>query len=92
MDSPTVSMPGSNTKVTGINGKEKQSSPDRPLTPESMNDVSILDIRRDTTELNLKEEIIKLLNPEYGPKQMPTLLLYDERGLQLFEKVSICHP
>jgi uncharacterized SAM-dependent methyltransferase len=29
------------------------------------------------------------LKPEVGQKKLPTLLLYDERGLQLFEEVSL---
>jgi len=51
--------------------------------------IDIIDIRHDTVEINLKEEILKSLRPESGPKSLPTLLLYDERGLQLFEEVSL---
>ena len=47
----------------------------------------IIDIRHDAVEINLKEEIFTQLQPEEGPKRLPTLLLYDERGLQIFEKV-----
>lgn len=55
---------------------------DVPATP-----VDILDIRRDTVKANLKEEIHKLFRPRDGPRELPTLLLYDAKGLQLFEKV-----
>lgn len=50
-------------------------------------DVHIIDIRREAVEINLKEEILSKLKPARGPKTMPTLILYDERGLQLFEDV-----
>lgn len=50
--------------------------------------VDIIDIRHDAVEINLKEEILSSLRPQNGPKTMPTLLLYDERGLQLFEEVA----
>lgn len=54
----------------------------------SIPNIDIIDIRHDAVEMNLKEEILNSLRPKTGPKQMPTLLLYDERGLQLFEEVS----
>ncbi|KAL7627452.1 hypothetical protein AAE478_001645 [Parahypoxylon ruwenzoriense] len=49
--------------------------------------VDIIDIRQSAVEINLKEEIHKLLRPREGPRKLPTLLLYDEKGLQLFEEV-----
>jgi hypothetical protein len=54
----------------------------------SVSDIDIIDIRHDAVEVNLKDEILKSLRPESGMKTMPTLLLYNERGLQLFEEVS----
>jgi L-histidine Nalpha-methyltransferase / hercynylcysteine S-oxide synthase len=51
--------------------------------------IDIIDIRHDMVEFNLKADILKSLKPEVGPKKLPTLLLYDERGLQLFEEVGI---
>jgi uncharacterized SAM-dependent methyltransferase len=51
--------------------------------------IDIIDIRHDMVEFNLKADILKSLKPEVGPKKLPTLLLYDERGLQLFEEVSL---
>ena len=50
--------------------------------------IDIIDIRHDAVEVNLKDEILKSLRPESGIKTMPTLLLYNERGLQLFEEVG----
>ena len=51
--------------------------------------INILDIRGDQNKVktSLKDDILSMLRPEKGPKTMPTLLLYDERGLQLFEEV-----
>jgi hypothetical protein len=51
--------------------------------------IDIIDIRHDAVELNLKDEILSSLRPETGIKKLPTLLLYSERGLQLFEEVGI---
>ncbi|KAI2781114.1 C-type lectin protein [Daldinia loculata] len=50
--------------------------------------VDITDIRQTAVEINLKEEIHKLLRPQEGRRKLPTLLLYDERGLQLFEEIT----
>lgn len=47
--------------------------------------VDIIDIRCTAVEINLKDEIHTLFKPKEGPRKLPTLLLYDERGLQLFE-------
>lgn len=49
--------------------------------------LDIIDIRHAAVEINVKGEIPKLLRPQEGPRRLPTLLLYDEKGLQLFEKV-----
>ncbi|KAI1639882.1 C-type lectin protein [Biscogniauxia mediterranea] len=56
-------------------------------TPESSN-ADIIDIRQATVESNLKEEIRNLFHPQDGPRRLPTLLLYDEKGLQLFEEIT----
>lgn len=50
-------------------------------------DLDIIDIRSAAVEFNLKEDIHAHFKPKDGPRKMPTLLLYNERGLQLFEKV-----
>jgi hypothetical protein len=50
--------------------------------------VDIIDIRHNAVEVNLKEQILDSLKPKQGPKKLPTLLLYDVRGLQLFEEVG----
>lgn len=49
----------------------------------------IIDIRRDREEISLLEEINHGLQPEAGgEKRLPTLLLYDEPGLKLFEDIT----
>lgn len=50
--------------------------------------VDIIDIRHKAVEVNLKEDILSQFHPKTGPRTLPTLLLYNERGLQLFEDVS----
>jgi hypothetical protein len=55
---------------------------------DSVSTIDIIDIRHDAVEVNLKDEILKSLRPESGSKTLPTLLLYNERGLQLFEEVG----
>ncbi|OHF02201.1 hypothetical protein CORC01_02481 [Colletotrichum orchidophilum] len=50
--------------------------------------LDIIDIRRVAVETNLKDDIISMWNPTNGPRRLPTLLLYNERGLQLFEDIT----
>jgi len=52
-------------------------------------DIDVIDIRSDAIEMDLKVEILSMLKPAKGPRKMPTLLLYDEKGLQIFEKVGM---
>ncbi|KAK4191955.1 hypothetical protein QBC35DRAFT_470231 [Podospora australis] len=50
--------------------------------------LDIIDIRRVELKDNLKAEILSQFSAKDGPRRLPTLLLYDERGLQLFEKIT----
>ncbi|OBT47156.1 hypothetical protein VE00_03082 [Pseudogymnoascus sp. WSF 3629] len=52
--------------------------------------IDIIDIRRDAlgSSLDLGRDIMAQLAPARGPKKMPTLLLYDEKGLQTFEEIT----
>ena len=59
------------------------------LTTTSHDRVNIIDIRGASVELNLKAEIESRFRSQNGPRELPTLLLYDEKGLQLFEKVNL---
>lgn len=51
--------------------------------------VSIIDIHQGGLDFSLVDEIRQKLNPGKGQeRRMPTLLLYDEKGLQLFEEIT----
>lgn len=77
---------------------EARPSSEKPLAAKevpkmgSVSNIDIIDIRHDAVEVNLKDEILRSLRPESGIKTLPTLLLYNERGLQLFEEVSYDDP
>ena len=60
------------------------------MAPSSLNpDAHIIDIRRGKVENTILDDMQKQLRPQNGQeKQMPTLLLYDEVGLQLFEDIT----
>ena len=61
-------------------------------TTTTQRSLDIIDIQNARIEVNLKDEILAQMNPEQGPRTLPTLLLYDERGLQLFEEVCLREP
>ena len=51
--------------------------------------ISILDIRQGPSGLSLVNQMRDTLNPGKGQeKKLPTLLLYDEKGLTLFEDIT----
>ncbi|OJJ05470.1 hypothetical protein ASPVEDRAFT_44980 [Aspergillus versicolor CBS 583.65] len=50
---------------------------------------SIIDIRQGKAELCMHDEIIQGLQTDEGTERtLPTMLLYDEKGLQLFEAIT----
>lgn len=52
-------------------------------------DVSIVDIRRGGLDFSILDEMRATFCLSKGQeKRMPTLLLYDEQGLKLFEKIT----
>lgn len=52
-------------------------------------DISIIDIRRGGLDFSIVDEMRRTLHPKQGDeRRMPTLLLYDEQGLKLFEDVT----
>ncbi|KAG9245205.1 C-type lectin protein [Calycina marina] len=51
-------------------------------------EIDIIDIRHDAVEISIKDSILGLLRPASGPKNLPTLLLYNEQGLKLFEEIT----
>ncbi|KAL5346718.1 hypothetical protein ACLOAV_008425 [Pseudogymnoascus australis] len=56
--------------------------------PRKQQPLDIIDIRQNDLELDLRRDIMDMLKPERGPKKLPTLLLYDEKGLQTFEEIT----
>ena len=52
-------------------------------------DVPIIDIREGEFDFSLVDDIHKQLEARQGhEKRLPTLLLYDEQGLKLFEDIT----
>lgn len=74
-----VHIAGKDTKNSKIMASSKESNTQK---------ADIIDIRHDAVQISLKEEIMKSLKPQQGLKQLPTLLLYNEQGLKLFEQVN----
>ncbi len=70
-------------------GKTKTCEKYPVKTPKTLtsSSIGIIDIRHNAVEINLKEEILSSLKATPGSKSLPTLLLYDQRGLQIFEEV-----
>ena len=60
-----------------------------PRLATAKSGLDIIDIRRVAVEINLKTDVLSMFHAKNGPRELPTLLLYDERGLQLFEKVRL---
>lgn len=51
--------------------------------------MDIIDIRQQALDFSLLDEIHQCLRPTHKPeKTLPTLLLYDEKGLKLFEDIT----
>ena len=52
-------------------------------------DARIIDIRRQEIRFSVLDDMRRKLRPRNGKeKKMPTLLLYDEKGLKLFEEIT----
>ena len=50
---------------------------------------AITDIRRTKIHLSILDDMQQMLRPAVGEeKRMPTLLLYDQKGLKLFEDIT----
>ncbi|KAL2681016.1 Ergothioneine biosynthesis protein 1 [[Neocosmospora] mangrovei] len=75
-------MPSSINAPAIFQGARPAVSKPSPALPD------IIDIRGEHVEINLKDQIISQFNPEDGPRKLPTLLLYNERGLQIFEDIT----
>ncbi|KAF2467704.1 uncharacterized protein BDR25DRAFT_305450 [Lindgomyces ingoldianus] len=69
------------------NAPSNDSTPYQVMATSGATD--ILDIRVGATEFDILQDIKKGLRPNAGgEKTLPTLLLYDEAGLRLFEKIT----
>lgn len=63
--------------------------PDAASTSVASTGTRIFDIRRQTKGLSLIDDIAGgLSNTSGNGKELPTLLLYDEAGLKLFEEIT----
>ncbi|KAI9883040.1 MAG: hypothetical protein M1823_005190 [Watsoniomyces obsoletus] len=61
----------------------------KALPSATIDHLDVIDIRRGKIEQSLSEQIFEKLQPAPGmEKQMPTMLLYNETGLKLFEKIT----
>ncbi len=60
------------------------------MAPSSINhEARIVDIRRGKVEHTILDDMHELLHPKDSEEiRLPTLLLYDEVGLQLFEDIT----
>ncbi|KAH8550613.1 hypothetical protein BGW37DRAFT_497697 [Umbelopsis sp. PMI_123] len=75
---------------------KRQTSPSPPATPPATESYQIIDIRppenNQTSDAfcdsNLVESIISGLDQPFNNKKIPTLVLYDSRGLQLFDQIT----
>ncbi len=81
----TISGPSNGVDVVKIKAAERHLM--KHLGSRTHSNIDIIDIRHDAVEINLKEEILSSLKVAPGQRSLPTLLLYDERGLQIFEEV-----
>ncbi|KAF9253346.1 hypothetical protein DTO013E5_266 [Penicillium roqueforti] len=60
-----------------------------PTLLRNVDTVEIVNIHQDDMEFSLVDEIYKSLDPPKGkPRSFPTLLLYDTKGLKLFEDIT----
>jgi uncharacterized SAM-dependent methyltransferase len=60
-----------------------------PSALYNIDTVDIVDIHQDNINFSLADYLSNSLNPADGkPPSFPTLLLYDTKGLKLFEKVT----
>ena len=86
-DSPQVCGSSAPTQIHLTNGAAKNATASTGQRPARH--FRIVDIRRSSKEISLVKKIYEGLNPKPAEgKTLPTLLLYDERGLKLFEDIT----
>ncbi|EPS32723.1 hypothetical protein PDE_07683 [Penicillium oxalicum 114-2] len=60
-----------------------------PTALRNMDEVEIVNIQHEKMDVSLVDILNKALKPPEGtPRSFPTLLLYDTRGLKIFEKIT----
>ncbi len=60
-----------------------------PTALKNVDMVEIVDIHQDDMGFSLVDDLYKSLNPAEGtPRSFPTLLLYDTKGLKIFEEIT----
>lgn len=60
-----------------------------PTALRYVDSVEIMDIHQENMEFSLVDDIYKSIDPPSGEQRtFPTLLLYDAKGLKLFEKIT----
>lgn len=72
------------------------------LSAEQTGEIHILDVRRrlssdgeqpaNADTVHVTNEITKGLDAPFNSKTLPTLLLYDERGLRLYDRITTDAP
>ncbi|KAF3906342.1 hypothetical protein ABW20_dc0103915 [Dactylellina cionopaga] len=72
-------MPGHIFKADGDHGV---------LVSRNQATVHIIDIRSSMVEFQLNEDIINGIRGGFGEKTLPTMLLYNEAGLKIFEEIT----
>jgi len=88
---PVIDEEGAENKhvLANIMVKENQLLADARLRSASYRNVDIFDIRMNREEQSLLKAINQGLRPAAGgEKTLPTLLLYDQKGLKLFEEIT----
>lgn len=69
-----------------------EASPARPVYGPAVAGYAnrLKDIRRNLVDASLRDDILTTFKPGTSNMQLPTLILYDEPGLRLFEEVRAC--
>lgn len=94
-----VDTPNRQSEITSKTASlpvKRPASPSPPVTPPNAQTYQIVDIRSTSAtgtddafgDSNLIESIVAGLDKPYNQKSIPTLVLYDNRGLQLFDQIT----
>lgn len=81
-----------NCKATHATAHKTPTHTTTATSPKGQSVPDIIDIRQNAIEFDLGRDVMSMLKPDKGPKKLPTLLLYDEKGLQTFEEVGKSRP